>query len=39
LKNISGKYKFEFENLIMPHNTNYETVTVLPHDEMDGDFL
>jgi hypothetical protein len=39
LKNISGKYKFEFENLIKPHNTNYETVAVLPHDEMDGDFF
>lgn len=39
LKSISGRDKFEFTNLVKPYSTNGETVAVLEHDDMKGDFF
>lgn len=38
LKKISGQYEFEFSNLIKPYGQD-GIVTILEHDEMDGDFF
>lgn len=38
LKSVSGSYEFEFDNLQKPFD-NKATIELLPHDEMDGDFL
>jgi len=37
LKDISGQY--EFVNLLKPHDNSGETIEILEHDEMEGDFL
>lgn len=39
LKSISGKYEFEFDNIVKSHSENNETIDVLEHDDMDGDFF
>lgn len=39
LKSISGDYEFEFINLLKPGGKGDETVKILEHDDMDGDFL
>ena len=39
LKSISGQNEFEFTNLIKPYGTDTDTVAVLEHDDMEGDFF
>ena len=39
LKSISGQNEFEFADLVKPYSTNGETVAVLEHDDMEGDFF
>lgn len=39
LKSISGQYEFEFDNIVKSYSKNDETIDVLEHDDMDGDFF
>lgn len=39
LKSVSGQHGFEFSNLVKPFARDGDTVEVLEHDNMEGDFF
>lgn len=39
LKSISGQNKFEFINLVKPYIDGSQTIAILEHDDMEGDFF